>query len=240
MTSMTTSISDRLDARVRGGSGGEPLLTYYDLDSGERTELSAVTFANWAAKTANLLTELAIGDGDAVRLDLTARHPGHWVTFVWAAACWRVGATVSALRPAGRVAAVVVGPDWSGYETSTAAEIIACSLHPLGEGFADPLPTGVTDYSLEVRGQPDSYAGVAPSGSGPAWVDDEREVSAADLLGVGASEAPQRRLVRPGDPWPTVSAGLLTPLNSGGSSVIVVAEDAERIGHIAESERAIL
>ena len=32
-----------------------PLLTFYDDATGERTELSVATFANWVAKTANLL-----------------------------------------------------------------------------------------------------------------------------------------------------------------------------------------
>jgi len=235
---MSTSIGQRLAERVRGGSGGEPLTTYYDLDSGERTELSAVTFANWVAKTANLLGELAIGEGDAVRLDLTARHPAHWVSFVWATACWQVGAIVTVQRPAGRVAAVVVGPDWSGYETSTAAEIVACSLHPLGLGFPEGLPTGVIDYALEVRGQPDSYAGPPPTGSGLAWIDDERAVDAADLTGIGGEEAPARRLITPGDPWKSLATGLLTPLNTGGSSVVVVGQEPGQIERITETERA--
>ena len=34
-----------------------PRITYYDDASGERIELSAVTLANWAAKTGNLLRD---------------------------------------------------------------------------------------------------------------------------------------------------------------------------------------
>ncbi|MFD0786819.1 TIGR03089 family protein, partial [Micromonospora azadirachtae] len=44
-----------------------PLLTWYDDASGERTELSGATLANWVAKTANLLV-----DGAAVGPDDTA------------------------------------------------------------------------------------------------------------------------------------------------------------------------
>ncbi len=41
-----------------------PLLTWYDDATGERTELSGATLANWVAKTANLLVdELALGPG---------------------------------------------------------------------------------------------------------------------------------------------------------------------------------
>jgi uncharacterized protein (TIGR03089 family) len=234
---MVTSIAERLDARIRSGSGGEPLITYYGLSSDERTELSATTFGNWVAKTANLLDALAIGEGDVVRLELCDHAPGHWVTLVWAAACWRAGATVAAVPQPGRIAAVVVGPDWMGYETSTATEIIACSLHPLGLGFPDELPTGVLDYSLEVRAQPDLYAGSPTSQSNTAWVDETRSLTAAQLADVGADEPPLRRLVRPTDPWTTVSNALLTPLNSGGSIVIVVGDDSAKLSRLYETER---
>jgi uncharacterized protein (TIGR03089 family) len=234
---MVTSIAERLDARIRSGGGGEPLITYYELSSGERTELSATTFGNWVAKTANLLDALAIGEGDVVRLELCDHAPGHWVTLVWAAACWRIGATVAAVPQSGRIAAVVVGPDWMGYETSTATEVIACSLHPLGLGFPDELPTGVLDYSLEVRGQPDIYAGSPTSHSSIAWVDETRSVTATQLADVGANEPARRRLVQPTDPWTTVSEALLTPLNSGGSIVIAVGDDSAKLSRLYETER---
>jgi uncharacterized protein (TIGR03089 family) len=234
---MVTSIAERLDTRIRSGRGGEPLITYYELSSEERTELSAKTFDNWVAKTANLLGALAIGDGDVVRLELCDHAPGHWVTLVWAAACWRAGATVAAVPQAGRIAAVVVGPDWMGYETSTATEVIACSLHPLGLGFPEELPTGVLDYSLEVRAQPDVYAGLPAAYSSTAWVDETRSLTAAELVDVGAEEPALRRLVRPTDPWTTVVKALLTPLNSGGSVVIVVGDDGAKLSRLYETER---
>ena len=234
---MVTSIAERLDARIRSGGGAEPLITYYELSSDERTELSATTFGNWVAKTANLLGALAIGEGDLVRLELCDHAPGHWVTLVWAAACWQAGATVAASPQAGGIAAVVVGPDWMGYETSTAAEVIACSLHPLGLGFPGELPTGVLDYSLEVRGQADRYAGSPASHSNTAWVEESRSLTVAQLADVGAEEPARRRLVRPSDPWSTVSNALLTPLNSGGSIVIVVGDDSARLSRLYETER---
>lgn len=233
---MVTSIAERLDSRIRGGSGGEPLITYYDLSTGERTELSATTFGNWVAKTANLLAELAMGEGDVVRLELCDHAPGHWVTLVWEAACWRAGVTVAAVPQASRIAAVVVGPDWMGYETSTATEVIACSLHPLGLGFPDELPTGVLDYALEVRAQPDTYAGLPTSASTIAWVDETRSLPAAELVNVAADEPALRRLVRPTDPWSTVKSALLTPLNTGGSIVIVVGDDGPALSRLYETE----
>jgi uncharacterized protein (TIGR03089 family) len=231
-----TLISDRLRLRV-GRDGSSPLITYYDLRSGERTELSAATFANWAAKTANLLDELGVAPRDAVRLDLARDAPGHWITYVWAVACWEVGAMV-ALRPFSRGSALVVaGPDWSGYETSIATDIVACALRPLGQPFWEPLPTGVLDYAVEVRRQADRHSGGSTSPSALAWLDDDRQLTASELAEIGASEPAERRLVRPTAPWPAIVDGLLTPLNSGGSSVVVVGDDEDAISRIAASER---
>ena len=50
-----------------------PRITSYDDASGERIELSTVTLANWAAKTANLLRdELGAGPGSRVAVLLPA------------------------------------------------------------------------------------------------------------------------------------------------------------------------
>jgi uncharacterized protein (TIGR03089 family) len=231
-------ISDRLRLRV-GRDGSSPLITYYDLRSGERTELSAVTFANWVAKTANLLDELGVAPRDAVRLDLARDAPGHWITYVWAAACWEVGAVV-ALRPFARGAAlVVVGPEWAGYETSIATDIVACALRPLGQPFWEPLPAGVLDFAVEVRRQADRYSGTSSSPSALAWLDDDRQLTASELAEIGAADPPERRLVRPTEPWAAVAEGLLTPLNSGGSTVVVVGDDEDAVSRIAASERVV-
>ncbi|NEB75744.1 TIGR03089 family protein, partial [Streptomyces sp. SID14478] len=48
---------------------GRPLVTFYDDATGERVELSVATFANWVAKTANLLQgDLNAEPGDRVAL----------------------------------------------------------------------------------------------------------------------------------------------------------------------------
>jgi uncharacterized protein (TIGR03089 family) len=229
-------ISDRLRLRA-GRDGSSPLITYYDLRSGERTELSAVTFANWVAKTANLLDELGVAARDAVQLDLALDAPGHWVTYVWAAACWEVGAMVAARPFAGGTALVVAGPDWAGYDTSVATDIVACALRPLGQPFWEPLPAGVLDYAVEVRRQADRYSGGSTSPSALAWLDDDRQLTASELAEIGAADSAERRLVRPTEPWAAIAEGLLTPLNSGGSSVVVVGDDEDAIARIAASER---
>ena len=74
-----------------------PRITFYDDATGERIELSTVTLANWAAKTANLLRdELGAGPGSRVAVLL----PAHWQTAAVLFGIWYIGAEV------------VFGPGW--------------------------------------------------------------------------------------------------------------------------------
>jgi uncharacterized protein (TIGR03089 family) len=80
-----------------GASGDRPLLTWYHAAPGQRVELSARTFGNWVAKTANLLAgELGLEPGDRVGLLL----PSHWLAPVALAACWRAGLSAVPAGPA--------------------------------------------------------------------------------------------------------------------------------------------
>ena len=143
--------------------GPSPLLTYYDLNSGERVELSHRTTDNWVAKTANLLVDNGIGASDRVALVL----PVHWQRAIWSLAIWRVGATVvSPVHapltlnpdeiPEPHIAdsdLVVRGPH--PLSQSVNVDVIACSLRPLGLPFesspADPSPASVAlDFGDEV------------------------------------------------------------------------------------------
>ena len=229
-------IADRLAERRRR-RGAEPLLTYYDLRSGERTELSAVTLANWVDKTANLLLdEYAVAPGEAVGLPLAAEAPGHWMTAVWELACWQVTAVVEVGDTADPARLAVAGPSLD-FGQPEPVDRVACSLSPLGLPFTAALPAGVVDYSGEVRGQPDS-APILPAGAAtPAWVDRERRLSHADLV-AGAAGPPRRILVQPSDPWTTCRTGVLAALLSGGSTVIVVGGDPDQVAALAASERA--
>src|SRR6478735_3151985 len=91
---------------------GRPLVTFYDDATGERTELSVTTYANWVAKTASLLDEeLELEAGDRLLVDL----PPHWLGTVVLGAAWTVGLEVVW---DGAHEAVVTGPEglarWSG------------------------------------------------------------------------------------------------------------------------------
>src|SRR5690606_29350348 len=81
--SVAVSFWDLLQRRV-STDGARPLLTCYDADGG-RTELSAITYANWVAKGANLiLDEIDADAGDRIAVPLLECHPGHWMGLVWA------------------------------------------------------------------------------------------------------------------------------------------------------------
>jgi uncharacterized protein (TIGR03089 family) len=230
-------IAELLARRVRS-DGAAPLVTYYDTASGARTELSATTLANWVAKTSNLLTdELLLPDGARIELRVAARHPGHWMTLVWALACWQTGAVVTLGRP-DEAAVVVGGPEDVNVDAGD-AELVVCSLHPLGLGLQPPVPAHVVDYATEVRAQPDRWSGVPPRPDALAWVDADRELTLAALTAEDVA-APQRVLVHVGEPWATVRAALVVPLRDGGSSVVLDGEaDTERVEQLVASERVV-
>ena len=229
---MSHLLAERLRQRVRT-DGSAPLLTFYDLDSGARTELSATSFSNWVDKTSNLLVdEVAVDEGDVISMPLAVEAPGHWLTAVWQLACWQVGLVVDVSSPP-LPAAVVTGRQWQGH---AAREVFACALHPLGFGFGEPLPDGVRDYAVEVRSHADQFFGPSPEAAATAWVDAERSLSQADLI--SAQGSPARRLVRAGEPWATCRDSVVTALVTGGSAVVVVGGDRDQITRIADSERA--
>jgi uncharacterized protein (TIGR03089 family) len=228
---MTALLAERLQQRVRL-AGSAPLLTWYDLESGARTELSATTFSNWVDKTSNLLQdEVAVAAGDAISMPLAVEAPGHWLTAVWQLACWQVGLVVDLTNP-DAATVVVTGRHWQGH---AARDIFACALHPLGFGFGEPLPDGVRDYAIEVRSHADRYVGYPPETDATAWVDAGRTLSQGDLVTVDGPSV--RRLVRAGDPWLTCRDGIVTALVTGGSAVVVVGGDANQVTRVADSER---
>lgn len=234
-------ISQRLRRRT-SDAGGDPLITYYDLSTGERTELSSVTVSNWVDKTCSLLTdEYGLDLGDAVLLDVARTHPGHWVTACLELACWRLGLTVEVDDGAGGLDSgarlVVTGPVYQASVELAAglgADLLACSLHPLGLPFAERVPDGVADYALEVRGQPDQFAAVPVPADAPAWVSAEATLTQLELDATPGSD--QRRLLRPTTAWSTARDGIVAALVGGGSVVVVVGDDDAGLERIRETE----
>jgi uncharacterized protein (TIGR03089 family) len=233
VTDVFTALLQRRNSR----SGSTPLLTYYDETRRERIELSGISFANWVDKTAGLLADDVLTEaGDRVRLSLAHGYPAHWVTLVWVAASWRAGCTVVLDGDA------EVGPEDA--DQLGDVERIACSLHPLGLGFGRPLPHGVIDYGVEVRAHPDVFGGPHPPPSETAWIDADRTVTQADVIrGVRLPPEPTRQMI-PIDgrraAWDVVTRALVVPVVSGGSAVLVVGADKDRVSAIASAERATL
>lgn len=195
--------------RLSRAAGGAPLLTHYG-PAGERTELSVASFANWVAKTVNLLDDLGIGEGDVVALPVLAGRPAHWMGLVWPFALWQAGLPAHLDDPDADLA--VLGPT---DPRPVAPTTLACSLDPWGRALED-LPDGVLDYSSEALAQPDA-AGETPAPlDSPAWVDAERTLSGGDVAGL--EPVTDRVLAHPTSAWSAVS--LLARAILGGGSVV--------------------
>ena len=199
-----TTFSAVLEGLLRGDAG-RPLVTFYDHASGERTELSVTTYANWVAKTAGLLAdEHDLERGQSLRIDL----PTHWLGPVFLGAAWTVGLAVTDGDDAD---AYVCGPDgldrWA--RTARDAVVLASALQPLGTRFTEPLPPGVHDYGVEVWSQPDAWVAFDPPGPHDLAFGDDHPRGA---VGRGRRRrCPRRRRPRPhrGEPGFPVRAPLL-------------------------------
>ncbi|MGW4163255.1 TIGR03089 family protein [Streptomyces sp. NPDC004788] len=225
-----------------------PLVTFYDDATGERVELSVATFANWVAKTANLLQgELSASPGDRLALLL----PAHWQTAVWLLACASVGVTAELGGDPADADYVIAGPDSLEAGLACSGDRVALSLAPLGRRFPTP-PAGYADYAVEVPGQGDRFAPFVPvDPDAPALVVDGTELTASQLVDRARRDAaelglgPASRVLsgQSYDSWAGVSAGLYAPLVAGGSVVLcrhVEQLGAEGLAKRVESERVTL
>jgi len=183
-----------------------PFLTYYDDVTGERIELSAVTTANWVAKTANLLVdEYDLEAGETVALGL----PPHWLGVVWALSTWSAGASVTT----GEGTLAITGPDFA---IRGSRETIASALLPLGGRFREPLPDGIHDYGAEVYNHPDLFVPFdPPTPTSPAY--DER--SHAELI--AAAEPITDRVLTTTDLVSPAGIGTLIGVIAGGGSIVL-------------------
>lgn len=233
---------DRLLAQAVVDDPARPLITFYDDSSGERVELSVVTFANWVAKTANLLVDgLGARPGQRVALDL----PVHWQGAVWHAACWAAGLVTvpGAAGPAENADIAVVATETGGAAAEhlpRAGEVVGLGLGPLGlPRPGSTLPAYVTlDYDREIHGFGDVFR--APSGvepERPALLANGTLHSAADLGAATTAHLQRWSLPRgarilsllPFDDLPAIVSGLLGPLSNGGGTVLCRDADLARL-----------
>jgi len=235
-------------AAVRTREPAAPLVTFYDDVSGERTELSATTLANWVAKTANLLQdEFDVGPGSTVGLAL----PVHWQTAAVLLGAWSCGATVldTAAEDEGRLAGasvVLAAADrLPPLEELELPELMGLSLHPLGLGMAGYVGPA-RDYALEVRVHGDVFQPWQPVDPGsPGLVLGGLELTLSGLVDT-ATELAGRLGLRTGDrvlvdERTATEAGpvawLLAPLAAGASLVLCRAAASAQLQRRAEAER---
>ncbi len=146
LTAPTTLSGAILDPMLRADPVG-PRITYYDDASGERIELSAVTLANWAAKTGNLLRD-ELGAGPASRIAILL--PAHWQTAAALFGVWWIGAEAVLDDPAADIALCTAERLEEADTVVSGGEVAVLSLDPFGRPVPD-LPIGVTDYATAVR-----------------------------------------------------------------------------------------
>jgi len=220
--------------RLLAGEPGRPLVTFYDDETGERTELSVTTWVNWVAKVSSLLAdELDIEKGSRLLVDL----PAHWLGTVVLGAAWSCGIEVVW---DGDADAVVTGPDGLERWAAEAGRIpvVATALQPLAGRFPDGVPVGVHDLGVEVWAQPDAFLPFEPptaddlAVAGTTHAELWRSAAAGEHLTGGG------RLLSEANPAsPSGLVSLIEPLAYGGSLVLVAHASVERRERIAADER---
>lgn len=233
MTNLTAAV---LDPLLKADPMG-PRITYYDDATGERIELSTVTLANWAAKTANLLRdELGAGPGTRVAVLL----PAHWQTAAVLLGVWWIGAEV-ALTGAADLALCTSERLDEADEAVAGGEVAVLSLDAFGKPAAD-LPVGVTDYATAVRVHGDQF--ITEPRPGPAL--DGRsveEILAAATESAAAADLTAQDRVMSSLPWSTpdeVVANLVAVLAAGASLVQVANPDPALLARRRETEKVTL
>lgn len=212
-----------------------PRITYYDDATGARIELSALTLANWAAKTANLIRdEFGLTPGARVAVLL----PAHWQTAAVLLGAWWAGVEV-VLRPDDDAELALVTADRLD-EVDGVAEVAALSLDAMGMPVRD-LPIGVTDFATSVRAHGDQFH---PRGAGTAL----EGMPVDDILAQARKSAARQGFsaesrVLSSTPWETpaeVIDGLVAVYAAGASLVQVVNPDPAKREHRITTERITL
>src|ERR1700733_13155382 len=213
-----------------------PRITYYDDATGERIELSAITLANWAAKTGTLLRE-EFGAGPASRVAVLL--PAHWQTAAVLFGVWWIGADALLGNPdIDADIALCTAERLDEADSTGAGEVAVLSLDAFGRPAPD-LPIGVTDYATAVRVHGDQI--VAEQHPGPALVGQsvEQVLDACQKSAAAMALTTDDRVLSTA-PWSTaddVINGLLSVLVVGGSLVYVANPDPGALPRRTETEK---
>jgi acyl-CoA synthetase (AMP-forming)/AMP-acid ligase II len=220
--------------------GPQPLVTFYDLGTGERAELSHTTVDNWVNKTAALILDAALDAGDVISVAL----PTHWQRMVWWLAAWKVGVCVADAPPVDETAQLLVCSTSQLDTTPSTLDTVACSLRPMGLPADTPLPGNVTDYAIDVRRFPDQLTTPMPDSQAPAFRTADGSWSQSELLLTRTPLADSTRLLVTNAKSAVEQAQLIAAtLASPGSSIVLVTSGGEvddwsaRLDSIALSEQ---
>jgi uncharacterized protein (TIGR03089 family) len=217
----------------------DPLITFYDGISGERVELSATTFANWIAKTANLFRDtLSLPVPPAVAMDL----PAHWQTIVVAHAAWALGGcVVTDLAAADFASADLLVRDTRVVSSATHErpdEVLVMALQSMGAPGVPP-PPHEWDYDREVRLAADRFTGPVVDPDAPAWISEGGRWSHADVV-VSANarvSTGDRPLVRVGRADGSALLDLGVVAAAGRGVVLAVDCDDDTVRRVARQEQ---
>ncbi|HZC71164.1 MAG TPA: TIGR03089 family protein [Jatrophihabitans sp.] len=222
--------------RLLAAAPSRPFVTYYDEASGERTELSVKSLANWVAKTHHLLgTELGLGVGDTALVAL----PAHWISVPVLLGCLTAGL---ALTPSGSADVAFVAPTTLA-DAAGAADVYAVAPDSAAAGFGAEPPGQTLDYVTSVRRQEDKWptvylAAAAADPCLPGLTRGEVAARAAQRDLEPAARVLTTRAWTSPDDW--IDA-VLAPVAAAGSLVIVAnCDDEEVIAKRMSQERATL
>ncbi|MBO0677693.1 TIGR03089 family protein [Mycolicibacterium sp. S2-37] len=216
-----------------------PRITYYDDATGERIELSAVTLANWAAKTANLLRdEMGAGAGSRVAVLL----PAHWQTAAVLFGIWWIGAEalIGAETAGGGADVALCTADALDAADAAAdgGEIAVLSLDPFGKPAPD-VPFGVTDYATSIRVHGDQIVPERTPGPALSGRSVDEVLDAARQAAATAGLTPGDRVLSTAE-WTSaddVVDHLLAVFAVGGSLVQVAHPDATALERRRATEK---
>lgn len=225
-----TTLTDALLNPILARDPAGPRVTHYNDTDGSRIELSGLTLANWAAKTANLVRdEFGLSQGARVSILL----PAHWQTAAVLLGVWWAGAEVVLdADPDADLALCTI----DRLDEADAGEVAVLSLDAFGAPVRN-LPVGVTDYATSVRVHGDQFrpagAGAALAGMSVAEVLDRAQKSAAEQ---GFSESSRVLSSQDWDTPDALIAGFLAVLAAGASLVQVTAPDPAKHTRRVETE----
>jgi uncharacterized protein (TIGR03089 family) len=207
-------------AQLVATDASKPFVTYYDEATGERSELSAKSLANWVAKTHHLIgDEVGLGVGDTALIAL----PAHWISVPILLGCLTAGL---ALTPSGDADVAFVTPTTMP-DAAGLLDVYAVAPDSAAVGLRDQVPDEAEDYVVAVRPQADAWAGVhMAAGDGDDCLPgltrgatSERAAARAAELGLGAGG--RLLTTREWDGPDSWLDAVLAPLAVGGSVVIV-------------------